>query len=939
MKKTVTVGILLALLAFIAVMTVLGCQKIHQNEIVYDGQTITWNSVPFAKHYELSINGGAPIVCEEPSYSYPDGGDFDIAITVRKALFPDSTEEKNFRYLQTVEGLHFQNGVLYWSPVEGADSYTIEVNGVEVATVTETRFAYNGSQDAIFRVKPNSNDAAYYSMWSAPYSAYILQTPQNVRYDHAARKLLWDAVDRAISYTVWINGYPLTQNQLTNNCDFFAGQSQFTVQVQANGDPAQQSFDSLKSPVLTYTYQAAPANLRVENGAVAWDAAPGAVAYRVLLNGADAGLTANTYFDNLSPNTAYQISVLALNNNPYAYSDYVSLTCTILPKPTLAVSYAANKVTFSWQGVEGAQGYTLHIVRNGVTAELLSLGNVLSYEDYDFAQSGSYQVALCASQTADASASAWSNAIAVTRLAAVTGASVQTNGTVSFTPADRASHYTVKVGAATVLEQELTQNSFSLVDRAGFTQTGAMTLTIESKVATNVVSESELILPATEVCTLTVTKANRVTGASVTTTGVSWNTVANAQGYIVSISYQNGQEVQYPVAAGVTTLAQTWEQIGTYRVRVQALCAGTNAIVSDSARTRDVVRLGAPVITLENEELQWTQVEGANGYSVQIDDQLPVSSVGFNLRDYATSSKRTVRVYATKTGGELVISTPSNALEFATLTAPQTVQVNDQKIVWSPVEGADRYQVLINGAAALLSPTTACEINHPAAMQTDGREYKIQIIAISDDAAFLSATSGEVKVYRLSKPNVLFHKGTAELYWSLPTSLPSGYAWDKVLVTQDGDSVSVASRATAYTLTGIEAGVTYTVEVQFKGNEAASLTQKGTISSSKGGFSFTAKTCPTPVLAGTRYGGRVSLWLDNYTMTDTSYINCEFVINEGTASEQRFTTEQGAHTSHDFTGVSSNATCRVRVEADFLMVEGGEIVYYCDSAWSSSIVR
>ncbi len=938
MKKTVTVGILLAVLALIAVLTVLGCQKIHPNEIIYDGQTITWNSVPFAKHYEISINGAEPIVCSEPSYTYPNGGDFDIAITAKKTLFPDSTEEKNFRYLQTVEGLQFQNGVLYWSPVKDADSYTIEVNGVEVATVTETRFAYSGSQDAIFRVKPNSNDAAYYSMWSAPYSAYILQTPQNVRYDHAARKILWDAVDRAISYTVWINGYPLSTAVLTNSCDFYAGQSQFTVQVQANGNPAQQSFDSLKSPLITYTYQASPTNLRTENGAVMWDAAQGAVAYRILVNGADAGLTANTYFDQLTPNTAYQISVLAVNNNPYAYSDWQTLACTVLPKPTLAVSYDAGNVTFSWQGVQGAQGYTLHIVKNGVTAELLTLGDVLTYQDYDFAQSGSYQVALRASQTAEASASAWSNPITVTRLAAVTGASVRQDGTVTFLPADRASHYTVKVGAATVIEQELTQTKFSLVDRAGFTQTGTMTLTIESKVATNVVSASELILPATEVCTLTVTKANRVTGASVTKEGVSWNAVSGAQGYVVSISYQNGQEVQYPVAAGVTTLAQTWEKVGTYRVRVQAVGNGTNAIVSDSAQTQDVVRLGAPVISLENEELQWTTVDGANGYSIQIDDGVPVTSVGFNLRDYATSTKRTVRVYATKTGGELVISTPSNVLEFATLTAPQTVQVNDQKITWSPVDGANRYQVTINGSSVLLSPTTACEINHPKVMETDGKEYKIQITAISDDPAFLSATSGEVNVYRLPKPNVLFRQGTAELYWTLP-SLPSGYAWDKVLVTQDGDAVSVANRATAYNLTGIETGVSYTVEVQFKGNEAASLTQKGTISSSKGSLSFTAKSCPTPVLAGTRYGGRVSLWLDNYTMTDTSYVTCEFVINEGTASEQRFTTEQGAHTSHDFTSVPANATCRVQVKADFLMLEGGEIVYYCDSAWSSSIVR
>lgn len=924
MKKQ-SIGILVAvvLLALVAIFTVLGTAQIHTSEILYDGTTIRWNKVPFAKHYSISINGSAPIECEEASYTYPNGGDFDVTITVHKAIFPDQTEQKNFRYLQTVEGLQFADGVLYWNPVKDADSYTVEINGITVATVTETRFAYAGAQDAIFRVKPNSNNQAYYALWSTPYSAYILPTPQNVTYDRASHTISWDAVPFASSYTVWVDNRPYVTN--TNSFFYSSNNASFTVQVQANGDRTQQRFDSLRSEAKTYTYLPSVANLRVQDGIVVWDHVVGATGYRVTVNNVEQPQTTANFFADLAPNTPYTIAVLPINADPNGYSDWQTVTFTVLPTPTLSAPVLeGGKVAVTWSRVENANGYTLRVLRDGVLLNEVSLGadgGACKFEDA-YAQAGTYTLYLCASQNGGASASGWSNAITVIRLAAPQNVQIASDGNVTFAPSANATSYTVKVNGATAHTALMTP-TFSLSD-GNVTQNGDLNLEIWANGAQ--ATAQSILLPSSNAATAIAHKAGNVSGATVSADGVTWNATAGASRYWVFISRNNGEPQRYEVTENA--LPCTWDAVGTYRVTVYALMDGENTVPSNAAQTRDVVRLTAPSVRREGDTLLWDHVEGATGYDILIDGapKTSVAQTYVSLAPYATAQIKRVSVLAVNESTNALVlgSSASQEISFALLGTPSAVNVNNETITWAAVAGATGYQLYIDNLP-LGQIITDTSYNHSGKMLNAGW-HTVSVLAISTDEVYLPArATAAVQVYRLATPSLFGDTGTANLRWDLPTGLPSGVTWDKVQLWLDGASQEIGERADHFTLQEVAVG-TRTVQVQFVGSGDASLTKTGTISSAIGIFRFEARKIAQPSVMISRNGSTVTLnAIPNGT--DNTYLKCNFACGTQTYRGDL----RGF--DHTFSGVEANAPCSVQIVGGFF--QGG--VYYCDSDWSAQV--
>ncbi len=924
-KKSLGIIVLLSLLMLAAIFTVLGTAQIHTSEILYDGTTIRWNKVPFAQNYSISINGSDPILCEEACYTYPNGGDFSVEITVHKAVFSDMTEQKNFRYLQTVEGLQFQDGVLYWNPVKDADSYTIEVNGKVVATVTETRFVYDGAQDAIFRVKPNSSNQAYYALWSTPYSAYILPTPQNVQYDHATHTILWDAVAHASSYTVWVDNRPYVTN--TNSMHYESNNATFTVQVQANGDRALQFFDSLRSQVKTYTYLPAVANLRVQDGIVIWDHVDGATGYRVVVNGEEQAQTSANFYADLTPNTAYTVKVLPINADPNAYSDWQTTDeFAVLPTPILsAPSFAGGQVNVSWARVENANGYTLQISRDGVLLPEVyrgADGAPCAYGDA-FTEAGVYTLRLCASPNGGKSASAWSNEITVIRLAKPQNVQIAPDGTVTFAPSVKALSYTVKVNGQTAYSA-LSANTFSLSDGT-VTQNGDLDLEIFANGGQ--ATESSIILPSLESATATAHKAGNVNGVQVSASGVTWNATAGASRYWVLVSHNNGTPQRHEVTG--TSFDCAWSEVGTYHITVQAVMDGANTVPSNPATTRDVVVLTAPTVRVDHYDncLHWDYVNGATEYEIWVDGdyKTTVSQNKVSLMNYASSQIQRVSVKAVSLGA-LVLGNSSSELKFALLNAPSEVYVNNETITWTAVTGATGYEISIDGAPFSSFDTS---YDHDGKMSAAG-SHTVRVKAVREDSevAYLAAWSGNVTVIRLPKPSKPFgNTGTSQIRWDLP-SVPTS-SWEKVQLWLDGEVQTLTSDyAGQFDLPTMAVGV-HAVQVQFIGSGDASLTKTGTISSERSEYyRFEVKKIATPTADPYRIGsGTLILNAIPYNI-DNTYLKCIFVCG----GETPYYGGQGVF-DHTFYNVEANVDCRVKIVGGFFL----QGVYYCDSDWSSTV--
>ncbi len=940
MKKTVATLVILLLLCISAIFLVLGNATLHASEIVYDGTTIRWNSVPFADYYTVSIDGGEPIVCEDTEYHYPNGGDFSVVVTVHKNIFANDAQDKNFRYLQKADGLQFKDGVFYWNPVFDAESYSIEINGKVVDTVSACSYAYDGTQDAVFRVKANSSNPVYYSVWSEPYSAYILPSPQNVFYNRETNTITWDSVPYARFYTVWVDGRYFVTDE--TSYVYHAGTTSFTLQLQANGAKEERIFDSSRSQPQPYSYLKAVSNLRIQDGVLTWDAVTGATAYRIRVDGEEVPAVAENRYTDLTPNRAYTVQVLPKNENPYAYSDWQTITFTVLDTPVLKkpTEQANENVLLAWDPIAGAQTYTLRIYRDG---ELFSTQNLTecSYATA-FAQTGVYTVTVQCDATAQFAQSAPSQTATVIRLPAVSSHTVDDKGTVRFEAVSGASSYTVKIGNSVVISS-LTDTTFALTDGI-IARNGEI---FEVSIIPNGTDDGNtLLLDGTDVYSFLVKKAPRVNGVTVSETGVRWSLSASADAYRVTVVLNDGEPIVRDLDASVSSLDLSFLQAGTYRISVQALCFDPLAkcIPSDSAKDKDVVRLAQPSVTLQkdNETLYWEKVDRATEYHIYVDGNKltrPVygTSPSFALSSYVTANERTiaVRAHSTKTDCLYLTSISSEVIPFCRLGTPASVKVDNEKITWSAVAGADYYEIYIKAdGSAQEEKFTAIgtSYNHSSAIGVG--KHTVVVKAFSLAEKYLPARrSSAVTVLRLPTPKINVVRGGSELSWSLPTSssVPSGFVWDYISISCNGQETRLEKTKTKYKPQNIVFGTygdtshQYFIQLQFVGSGDATIGHSGTISSFVDEYSFTAMKAPTPsVYANHRGGGKFSVGasFSNLPSNTTVRLECNGAVETPSVGSLTYLFQLDPEV----------ATAAVRAQIIGGFFDNG--IYYGDSDWS-----
>ncbi len=938
MKKTVATLAILLLLSVAAVFLVLGNATLHAQEIVYDGETIRWNSVPFADYYTVSIDGGEPIPCEKTELYYPNGGNFAVTVTVHKSIFSDDAEQRSFRYLQKVEGLQFSDGVLHWDPVSDAQSYTVEINGESVATLEACSYNYDGTQDVVFRVKANSANPVYYSVWSEPYSAHILPMPQNVVYDRETHTVSWDAVPFARAYTVWVDGRYFETSE--TSYVYHAGTSDFRLQVQAVGAKEEHIFDSLRTQMQTYTYLGTVTDLRIQDGVLHWTGVPSATAYRIRVDGEEVQAQTQTHYDAFEADRAYTVQVLPKSENPYAYSDWQTIAFTVLETPVLEhPTVQGQNVLLSWNPIADAQTYTLRIYRDGALVHTEHLSDC-RYTD-PFTETGIYTVTVQCDATATKAQSAISEVATVTRLPAVASHTVDELGVVRFAPVVGASSYTVKINN-TVVKTNLTETSFALTDGGINTTASQFTVTI---LPNGTESGNSLLLDATDVYSFLVRKPGKVSGVKVTSTSVSWNRSDGVNGYRVTVIRNNGLPMVQNLGADDLSFPMIFDAPGTYQIKVQAIYYDSQAqcVPSDSAKAKDVVRLAQPDVRLQHDDeaLFWDPVEGATGYKVYVDNTLvrtivANSNPSFDLRSYITANERKIYVYAYSSAVSAATlyldSAPSETIPFCRLGTPTSVKVDNTNITWTPVAGATRYEIYIkpkNGTTIVKVCKDGTVYNHSYAIGVG--EHTVSVCAFSDDLKYLpAATSGTVTVFRLPTPNITTVRGETSLKWNVPAALeiPTGYSWDYISLSCNGQETRLDKTVRSYAPQNLTYGAygdrshQYLIQLQFVGSGDATFGKKATISSLVDEYSFVAMKAPTPTVYFSTAGGKV-VGASVTGLPSASVrvrFECNGEVKVGTA---------GSFTQK-FTITGQSVQYRAQILGGFF---DGD-VYYGDSEWS-----
>ena len=201
-----------------------------------------------------------------------------------------------------------------------------------------------------------------------------------------------------------------------------------------------------------------------------------------------------------------------------------------------------------------------------------------------------------------------------------------------------------------------------------------------------------------------------VTGLTVeaATETVKWNAVANAEAYAVELT---SGESKIEMTLTVTQLEIGEYAPGTWTVKVKAVNKLYNS-PEDTTYEYTKTRLASPSqISARLNVITWDAIEGATGYLVEIDGQeYPASTNSLTVdEDVYNKGSFAVRVKAL---GETEAQNSLYSKLLNVLGELTEVRYANGLATWSPVIGATKYGVSVDGGAETYVENGSCELEY-----------------------------------------------------------------------------------------------------------------------------------------------------------------------------------------------------------------------------------
>ena len=236
-----------------------------------------------------------------------------------------------------------------------------------------------------------------------------------------------------------------------------------------------------------------------------------------------------------------------------------------------------------------------------------------------------------------------------------------------------------------------------------------------------------------------------VTGLTVdaATETVKWNAVANAEAYLVELT---SGETKFE-----KTLTETQLEIGEYAAGAWTIkVKATNKLYNSPDYTTyeyTKTRLASPTqISARLNVLTWNAIEGATGYKVEIDGQeytTETNSLTVSEDVYAKGSFSVrVKALGATEAQDSLYSKLLNVLGELT-----EVNYANGLATWSPVIGATKYGVSVDGGAETYVSDGSCELEYAF---TSAGTHTLKVSAYSEDNTLLDDMVIDLNLYAVN---------------------------------------------------------------------------------------------------------------------------------------------------------------------------------------------
>ena len=816
----------LILLALVVVLTFAACGDDTSSlltldapeNVIYDGHSVRWNAVDRASKYVIQINGGAEFTVTKPEYAYVSNGDFTISIQAKSnmdSILGSSSTTTTFRYLGKVESLDIdEDGTVTWLPVANATGYEVRINNQLLSEVkTDTSLSDLGVGSHNIQVRPVViGDNSYFSPWSDAVVMTVLDTVPVDGISYDGSNITFSSVPHATSYNVYVDDELLYEGTTSKKVAYEANNTNFTVTVQAIGNPAKNIFNGAVSEPKEFLFLDLVSNLRIENGILYWDPVENADAYQVKINGTEVkGLTKTEYTGKLLvANKNLEVSVKPVSNSKGCFSSYSEpLSMYLLGAPVLQwntdLSLDGGENSIYWDEVDGATGYEIMVVDPDGMVDTYTYGTSQQNFAHEYEKVGTYTVtarSLANEALDNIYSSLFSQQIVVVRPEAVKKSA---SGFITSDPTD------LSKGFVVTCQNNNKAYSYQLMKNGLVIATSTKPQFEVTNLIDDDVTEGQQDMYSIKVMggVKTVSGIINVTLNSKTDLEFKITILATPQdvtmeGYLVKYSgVPNANNGYAIVGAGSgsylteNTLSRdisSYLEAGWYNVQVCAKGNGSDVLPSNFSPKLTVYRLAAPYNIHINTDLaangilEYTLDQFATSIELYFNNNRveSVADVVENMNNYITTAGTSVKLtavanYYAADGVYYMTSTASASKQFIKLSAPTNLTFSNTHLMWNQTgvsdaaTGSVTYKIF-NESNVLFSAdknTTSVDIS-----QLDGGQtYNFYVQAIGDGETYINSDRSAVAtIYKLRTPNVKLVDGA--------------YAWNSI-TNASGYSVKV----------------------------------------------------------------------------------------------------------------------------------------------------